>query len=134
MENKKIKKFEELWKEVKADKGFEVERNILDFTTSLYQLMKKRNFSKKELADRLDTSQAYITKIFKGDANFTIATMTKLVNALDGKLHITVTPREEKVQQWFRVIELDKRAVVPEWQPICQKENFKIDETEVHAA
>ena len=114
---KKYKNFQEIWKELESDKDFEAEKKILEFTTSLYQLMKERNISKKELAERLHTSQAYITKVFRGNANFTIATMTKLAAALGGDIHIHVTPKEQKVDTWFKVIKGSKERdrAVPEW-------------------
>jgi len=114
---KKYKNFQEIWKELESDKDFEAEKKILEFTTSLYQLMKERNISKKELAERLHTSQAYITKVFRGNANFTIATMTKLAAALGGDIHIHVTPKEQKVDRWFKVIKGSKERdrAVPEW-------------------
>ena len=114
---KKYKNFEEIWKELESSESFEAEKKILEFTTKLYQLMKERGITKKELAQRLNTSQAYITKIFRGNANFTIQTMTRLVRVLDGELHIQVTPREQKIARWFKVIDGGKREsyAQPEW-------------------
>lgn len=106
---KKYKNFEQIWYELESSDGFEAEKKILEFTTKLYQLMKKRNITKKELSERLNTSQAYITKIFRGNANFTIQTMTRLARALDGDLHIQVTPKEQKIARWFKVIDGGKQ-------------------------
>jgi len=128
----RYKSFGELWKEVEADEAFEAEKNILEFTTKLYQLMKERNISKKELARRLNTSQAYITKVFRGNANFTIHTMTKLAKALDGKLHIQITPVEHQVDRWFKVIDCakDGQHAVPEWGGKIKVENIPISKPE----
>ncbi len=100
----KYSSFADLWAAAENDDAYWTEKNILDFTTKLYQLMKHRKVTKKELAQRLGTSQAYITKIFRGNANFTLASMTKLVLALDGKIDVQVVPKEEQVQQWFKVL------------------------------
>ncbi len=94
----KYSSFADLWTAAENDDAYWTEKNILDFTTKLYQLMKHRKVTKKELAQRLGTSQAYITKIFRGNANFTLASMTKLVLALDGKIEVQVVPKEEQVQ------------------------------------
>ena len=114
---KKYKGFKEIWQELEQTDSFEVEKKILEFTTELYQLMKDRKISKKEFAKRLNTSQAYITKIFRGNANFTIQTMTRLVKALDGELHIHITPKEQQVARWFKVIDggSDEDHVVHNW-------------------
>ncbi|TKB08616.1 helix-turn-helix transcriptional regulator [Desulforhopalus sp. IMCC35007] len=94
--------FSDLWADFEDDLEYLTEQNILEFTLQLHQFMEERDVSKKELADHIGSSQAYITKVFKGKANFTIASMTKLVNALGGKLTIHVTGQEEKNQKWFR--------------------------------
>ncbi|MCF8056079.1 MAG: helix-turn-helix domain-containing protein [Desulfocapsa sp.] len=101
--------FKELWDNIEDDEQYLIEKNILDFTLQLHQLMEKRGVNKTELASLYGSSQAYITKIMKGNANFTLETMTKLVNVIDGKLTIHITGKEEKNQKWFRVIEGKKK-------------------------
>ncbi len=108
----KYSSFTDLWEDVENDDAFWTEKNILDFTTKLYQFMQYRDVSKKELAERIGTSQAYITKVFRGDANFTIATMTKLARALDAKLDVQVVAKEERVQQWFKVLKINTKEQV----------------------
>jgi len=114
---KKYKSFRQIWQELEQSESFEAEKKILEFTTELYQLMKDRKISKKELAKRLNTSQAYVTKIFRGNANFTIQTMTRLVKALDGELHIHITPKEQQVARWFKVIDGGKSEdhIIHDW-------------------
>ncbi|MBB5348047.1 helix-turn-helix transcriptional regulator [Desulfoprunum benzoelyticum] len=106
--------FSELWCDLENDELFLVEKNILEFTLQLQQLMKRKGISKKDLAEAIGTSQAYITKVFKGKANFTIATMTKLSKAIGGRVKIHVTSEEEKNPRWYRAIE-GKKKVVPQW-------------------
>jgi len=106
--------FSELWDDLENDELFLVEKNILEFTIQLQQLMERRGISKKDLAKAIGTSQAYITKVFKGKANFTIATMTKLSKAIGGRVNIHVTGEEEKNPRWFRAIE-GKKKIIPQW-------------------
>lgn len=122
---KTYKNFDQIWEELERSESFEAEKKVLEFTTKLYRLMEERGVTKKELARRLNTSQAYVTKIFRGDANFTVHTMTRLVRALDGELHIQVTPREQKVSAWFGVINGGKQEsrVEPEWRNNVLTEN-----------
>lgn len=103
----KHESFADLWAEVQNDEVFWVEKNKLDFAVKLLHSMERRGISKKELAERLGTSQAYITKVFRGNVNFTLTSMTKLVQALDSKLSIQIVPKEENVKRWFKVIEGD---------------------------
>lgn len=101
------KTFKALIKDAGRRDAYHVELAILQFTSDLYQLMKKRELNKAELARVLGTSPAYITKVFRGDANFTIESMVKLTSALNGQIHLHVAPREHEVR-W-----LDVRVVAP---------------------
>jgi hypothetical protein len=40
----------------------------------------------------MDVSPAYITKIFRGDVNFTIETMVKLARRVGARLHLHLIP------------------------------------------
>jgi transcriptional regulator with XRE-family HTH domain len=105
------KSFKDIWAEMENDDVFLTEKNILDFTSKLYRLMGQQGVSKTQLAERLGTSPAYVTKIFRGNANFTLASMTKLVRALDAKLDIQIVPKEEHVQQWFKLLKSESKTI-----------------------
>lgn len=132
----KHESFADLWAEVEKDEVFWTEKNKLDFSINLFQTMKRRGIAKKELAERLGTSQAYVTKVFRGDANFTLASMTKLVQALDAKLSIQIVPKEENVKQWYKVLDTagggKKTAPSQNWhvKPKVEKEHFSGTEME----
>lgn len=98
------KSFDDLWDEFGSQEEFSTDKNILKFAIELGRLFEKRGITKKEFAERIGTSKAYITRVFKGDVNFTIETMTKLVMALDGMIDIHITPKEERNAKWFRVL------------------------------
>lgn len=82
---------------------YELANVEMDFTDSLETLMNRRGVSKSELARRIDTSPAYITKILRGSTNFTLETMVKLVRALDGELHVRACGKEDNAR-WFHVV------------------------------
>ncbi|WP_414041529.1 helix-turn-helix domain-containing protein [Acidithiobacillus sp. M4-SHS-6] len=42
----------------------------------------EKNISRSELASRIETSLPYITKVMRGDANFTLETMAKIAMAV----------------------------------------------------
>lgn len=92
-----LKSFKTLLTDAKQRDGFWVEKAKLDFSVALNRLFEKSGMSQKELAEKLNTSPAYITKVFRGDANFTIETMTKLARAVDGQLHLNITEPESSV-------------------------------------
>lgn len=82
---------------------YELANVEMDFTDSLESLMQRRGVNKSELARRIETSPAYITKILRGSTNFTLETMVKFVRALDGELHVRAVAREDDTR-WFHVI------------------------------
>lgn len=111
------KRFAGLFVEAEAQNSYWTEKAILDFSIELYRLLHKRGLSKKEFATKINKSQAYVTKVFRGDANFTIETMVTLVRALDGELNLHVTAKEENVVNWLKVIRGGKKetAVNHSW-------------------
>ncbi len=62
-----------------------------EFAIELGRRMKARGVTRADLARRLGTSQAYVTKVLGGTTNFTIETMAKLAMALDGTLHLHIS-------------------------------------------
>lgn len=97
------KNFRSLLEKAKQRDTYWVAKAIQDFTEDLFRLMEARGTNKAELARRIGKSPAYITKIFRGNSNFTIDSMVKLAHALDGRLCIHVGRKESSVH-WFDVI------------------------------
>lgn len=50
--------------------------------------MKEEHLTQKALAERMDCSQQYVSKILKGTENLTLETLTKLENALGIKIFV----------------------------------------------
>jgi len=97
------KSFKSLVNRARQRDSYWVGKAIQDFTDDLYALMESRGVSKAELAKRLGSSPAYVTKVLRGNTNFTIESMVRLVRALDGQLCIHVGRREDQVR-WFDVV------------------------------
>jgi transcriptional regulator with XRE-family HTH domain len=56
--------------------------------------MARQGISRAELARRLGSSKAYVTKVLGGNVNFTLATMARLAEALGAELQIGLADRE----------------------------------------
>ena len=67
-----------------------VERAKLNFALALERQRKAAGLTYKALAEKMGTSAAYITKVFRGDTNMTIETMVKLARATGGELDIRI--------------------------------------------
>lgn len=86
------KSFRELFDEARQSETYWEERAVLDFTEDIYGRMQALGLTKSQLAERLGTSPAYVTKILGGGANFTLKTMVRLARALDASLDMHLTP------------------------------------------
>lgn len=87
----------------KESLDFWLESAKQDFMISVFSGMSRLRLSKAELSERIGCSPSYITKILKGDANFTIETMVKISRALDTKLCIHLSDANESIQ-WMGVV------------------------------
>ncbi len=70
----------------------------MEFTGDLHRLMEQQGINRAELARRLETSQAYVTKALAGNTNFTLKTMAKLARSMDAVLHVRLTTDEDVVR------------------------------------
>ncbi|SOD15991.1 helix-turn-helix domain-containing protein [Nitrosomonas ureae] len=62
----------------------------LDFALAIEEKRRETGKSYTELARSLKTSNAYISKVFSGDANFTIDSMVRIARALNCNLNVTL--------------------------------------------
>lgn len=85
--------FRELFREAEKTLEYNVEGSILDFTEDLCRLMEEKDVSRAELARRIGTSPAYVTKILRGNSNFTLSSMVRIAMALEAEVRIHLSPR-----------------------------------------
>lgn len=67
-------------------------------------LRRHRGCSQAELAARMGTSQSAVARIESGDENITLRTLARLVAALEGRLRLSIEPKEfsqPRLPQWF---------------------------------
>lgn len=78
----------------KQHDAYWITRAKLDFSVMLESCRRFADLSYKALAEKLGTSPAYVTKVFRGDANLTIESMVKLARATGGELKIEITHQQ----------------------------------------
>lgn len=89
--------FGELRRRGQAHPAYAEEGQILAITEAVCLRMQELHLSKAALARRLGTSAPYVTKLLNGRDNFTIATLTRLGQALECQLAICFTPSPSAV-------------------------------------
>jgi len=97
-----LKSFKKIINKAKKSDSYWVEQAKLQYSVAFNRLFTNKGVSQQELAANIGTSPAYITKVFRGDSNFTIETMVKLARAVDGELQINITHPTDK-NAWSKV-------------------------------
>jgi transcriptional regulator with XRE-family HTH domain len=73
---------------VEATIDYKVDVAALEFVDELVRSMRQAGVNQAELARRLNASEAYVSKVMRADANFTLATMVKLATAVGQDVHV----------------------------------------------
>jgi len=82
----------ELSKDEEGRRLLEQERLILEVTESIANVMEEHGISRAELAKRLGKSPAFVTKLLRGDNNFTLRTLSDVFFAMDYGARLTLGP------------------------------------------
>lgn len=76
----------------------EQERVLLEATEAICRLMRASNVTKSDLAERLGRSPAFVTKLLRGNNNFTLRTLADVFGALEASLHLDIGPAGDSVR------------------------------------
>jgi transcriptional regulator with XRE-family HTH domain len=76
--------------EAKKNDSYWVETAKLQFSVELDRQRQHCGMQYKAVAEKLGTSPAYVTKVFRGDSNLTIESMVKLARAVGGRLQVSI--------------------------------------------
>src|SRR5947207_1682796 len=99
-----LKSFKELAETARKTTAYYVEGAILEFTEDIVSRMSAERITKSELAAKIKTKPAFITKLLSGQNNFTVETMVKLARALNSDLRIHLQPKGS-ISQWIDILE-----------------------------
>ena len=91
------KSYRALFAEAEEAIEYWTEIPITEFLEDINRLMSEGAITRAELARRIDAKPSYVTKILRGNANFTMTTMVKLARALNSAVHVHVAPRDVAV-------------------------------------
>lgn len=87
-------RFRQFVQEAQTSVDYWVDGPITQFIEDVWRLMEEQKVSRAELARRLGTSRAYVTKLLGGNANFTLQTMAKVAMALGAQVNVHVAGRD----------------------------------------
>ena len=85
----------QLFKKPGFRKGYEEELDKLRLVGALIELRERQGLTQQALAKRLKVSQPFIAKLERAEThNFTLDTLIKIVEALNGELILHIKPRK----------------------------------------
>jgi len=102
---------------------FSVQGVVVGFTEQILARMSALGVTKADFAKRLNASPAYVTKMLRGKANFTIETMVKAAKVLDSELELRICPKNAG-DEWFcseSVILVSEQDLSQEFRPPAQR-------------
>jgi|WetSurMetagenome_2_1015567.scaffolds.fasta_scaffold470531_1 transcriptional regulator with XRE-family HTH domain len=89
-----IEKYRERVRSIENTPEFLLEKVKLTFAEELCRLLDEQGVSRTQLAERLGTSRAYVTRILRTDYNLTAETMVKVARALDARVELALVPKD----------------------------------------
>lgn len=98
------------FEDLKETPEYHAEQLKTEFALEIERIMRRYGITKSELARRMGTSPAYITKVLRGDANVTIETMAKLAWHVEARIHLHLTAKDAE-GRWFEVVASPQPAI-----------------------
>lgn len=73
---------------VRESPAYLTEAAVLDFTIALWDAMQSEKVSQAELARRIDSAPAYVSRVLGGADNVTLRTMVRMAHALGLRVRV----------------------------------------------
>jgi len=106
--------YEEQKARFEKDPEYWVEEMRFAFSDEVGRMMEERGVTRAELARRLNSSPAYVTRLFRALFNPTLLTLAKVAVALDAKVALHLSPREAARTEWLDLVKpIDLSAASP---------------------
>ncbi|MBA7656583.1 hypothetical protein ES703_64509 [subsurface metagenome] len=86
-----------------------LEEQKVEILEEIILIMEKKSITRAELARRLGTTRAYITKLFRMNINFTIESLVKIAHSVGSKISIHFH-QPEAIPIWFDLCKEYKEA------------------------
>jgi transcriptional regulator with XRE-family HTH domain len=86
--------------EARKTDSYWIEKAKLDFSIYLDSQREYAKITYAEIAKRIGSSPAYISKVFRGESNLTIESMVKLARSTGGQLDIRIVDNAAAVSKW----------------------------------
>lgn len=87
------------------------EGTLLDATEELFQALQEAEITKTELAEKLNKTPAFVSKLFRGSHNMTLKTLAEVAYTLDKRVRVKLIKKSE-VEKWHNDEDSTSQKVV----------------------
>lgn len=101
--------FHELFNSARTTTTYKTEGVILEITEQIVEKMKALEMSKSELASKINVSAPYITKLLRGETNFTAESLVKVAGALNCDVEVKFVSKSSP-GDWFALIDRESEV------------------------
>jgi len=86
---------------VKDDIDFITEEKIIDITECIVSRMEELGLNRTALAEKMNVSKAYVTKLLRGNINFTLKTIIAVAQVLESDIQFDFIPKGQKRRLFY---------------------------------
>jgi transcriptional regulator with XRE-family HTH domain len=99
-----MRKYTELLTRARESVEYWTQSAMRSFVSDVLRRMEGRKTSRADLAEKMGVSPAYVSKILRGDVNFTLESMVKVASALGGRLSVSIVDASTVANSnWCRI-------------------------------
>lgn len=105
--NKNKKRLDEILSSLSTNDKYDIEAKLImaQFINGILSVMESTKVSRKDLAEKIDTSASFITQIFKGTKSINFLALAKIQEALNIKFTVNVKRKKGEIK-------LDPKAII----------------------
>lgn len=96
------KRFADLLQSVEQSDRFQIDGLKVEISEQIYLAMNQQGISNADLARRLGKSRAYVTKLLRGNTNFTLESLIRIGRALSNEVEINLVTKPTAIRKTKR--------------------------------
>jgi len=96
------KRFADLLQGAEQADRFQIDGLKVEISEQIYLAMNQQGISNADLARRLGKSRAYVTKLLRGNTNFTLESLVRIGRALSNEVEINLVTKPTAIRKTKR--------------------------------
>jgi len=110
-----MKNFSQIVEKAKKHDDYWITGVLIEFTEMVCKHMDEKKMTRTELAEKLNVTSAYITKLLRGNANVTLKTMVRLARVFDKEINIEFQNIKSESNKLTVVVQNEYVPFVKKW-------------------